>query len=34
MEFHNTYQDTTRAAAYDELELGGTSISETCLQRM
>lgn len=24
MEFHNTYQDTTRAAAYDELELGGT----------
>jgi len=24
MEFHNTYQDTTRAAAYDELGLGGT----------
>jgi len=24
MEFHNTYEDTTRASAYDELELGGT----------
>lgn len=24
MEFHNTYEDTTRAAAYDELEFGGT----------
>lgn len=24
MEFHNTYEDTCRAAAYDELEFGGT----------
>lgn len=24
MEFHNTYEDRLRAAAYDELELGGT----------
>jgi SAM-dependent methyltransferase len=24
MNFHNTYQDTTRASAYDELGLGGT----------
>jgi len=24
MQFHNTYQDTTRANAYDELGLGGT----------
>ncbi len=24
MDFHNTYEDTTRAAAYDELEFGGT----------
>ena len=24
MDFHNTYEDTTRASAYDELGLGGT----------
>jgi ubiquinone/menaquinone biosynthesis C-methylase UbiE len=24
MDFHNTYEDPTRAAAYDELEFGGT----------
>jgi SAM-dependent methyltransferase len=24
MDFHNTYEDTRRASAYDELELGGT----------